>query len=106
MSQFKEISAELIKVNQAELEAVAEKLSCLLSKGDTLFLKGDLGAGKSTFARALIRSLANNPELEVQSPTFPILIPYATAKADISHYDLYRHFRLIVKLKNLASMMS
>ncbi|MBO6548264.1 MAG: tRNA (adenosine(37)-N6)-threonylcarbamoyltransferase complex ATPase subunit type 1 TsaE [Rhizobiales bacterium] len=90
MSQICEISAELMKVNQAELETIAEKLSCLLSKGDTLFLKGDLGAGKSTFARALIKSLANNSELEVQSPTFPILIPYETAKADISHYDLYR----------------
>ncbi|GAA6212409.1 bifunctional tRNA (adenosine(37)-N6)-threonylcarbamoyltransferase complex ATPase subunit type 1 TsaE/phosphotransferase [Hyphomicrobiales bacterium 4NK60-0047b] len=90
MNEFKQISANHSKVNRAELEVIAQKLSCILSKGDTLFLKGDLGAGKSTFARALIRSIANSPELEVQSPTFPILIPYETQRAEISHYDLYR----------------
>lgn len=90
MNQFKKISANFSKVNKAELEVIAEKLSCILSKGDTLFLKGDLGAGKSTFARALIRAIANTPELEVQSPTFPVLIPYETRRAEISHYDLYR----------------
>lgn len=90
MKQFKEISANQYKVDRAALEFIAEKLSCILSQGDTLFLKGDLGAGKSTFARALIRAIANSPELEVQSPTFPILIPYKTPRAEISHYDLYR----------------
>lgn len=72
------------------LEAIAEKVSCILGGGDTLFLIGDLGAGKSTFARALIKAMASDENLEVPSPTFPILIPYETKRATISHYDLYR----------------
>lgn len=90
MDHSNERSSKALRLNEAELINFAQKLSCLLSKGDTLFLKGDLGAGKSTFARALIRSLAMNEELEVQSPTFPLLIPYQTKRTEISHYDLYR----------------
>lgn len=73
-----------------QLTTIAEKLSCLFGKGDTIFLIGDLGAGKSTLARAMIRAMAADPELEVPSPTFPILITYETPRSPIAHFDLYR----------------
>lgn len=69
---------------------LAEKLICLVEKGDTIFLKGTLGAGKTTFARALIRAATGNESQDVQSPTFPLLIPYETDRFPIHHYDLYR----------------
>ncbi len=77
-------------LDEPAMVALANQLACLLKRGDTIFLKGTLGAGKSTMARAIIRSVAIEPDLEVQSPTFPLLIPYETNRAPISHYDLYR----------------
>ena len=73
-----------------DMEKFAAELAMLLTQGDTLTLKGDLGAGKTTFARALIRAKANDPTLEVPSPTFPLCIPYETASGRITHFDLYR----------------
>lgn len=73
-----------------ELERFAERLATSVKAGDCLLLEGDLGAGKSTFARALIRAIAQNPELEVPSPTFPLLIPYETGRYKVNHFDLYR----------------
>jgi len=64
----------------------AEKLRC----GDVVLLRGDLGAGKSVFARSLIRTLAGKPDLEVPSPTFPLVQTYDTPKGDVWHFDLYR----------------
>ena len=61
----------------------------MLKPGDLVFLEGDLGAGKSTLARAIVRSLANDPEHEVPSPTFTIVQPYET-RHPLLHVDLYR----------------
>ena len=62
----------------------------MLRSGDILFLSGALGTGKSVFARALIRALSNNPNIEVPSPTFTLVQSYEGQSAEISHFDLYR----------------
>lgn len=56
--------------------------------GDCILLKGDLGAGKTVFARAFIRSLL--PGADVVSPTFNLVQTYPAGPADIWHFDLYR----------------
>ncbi|MFK0207544.1 tRNA (adenosine(37)-N6)-threonylcarbamoyltransferase complex ATPase subunit type 1 TsaE [Agrobacterium sp. NPDC090283] len=68
---------------------LGEDLALALKPGDCLALIGDLGAGKSTLARAFIRAMAYEPDLEVPSPTFTIIQTYAT-RIPVAHLDLYR----------------
>ncbi|MFK3778725.1 tRNA (adenosine(37)-N6)-threonylcarbamoyltransferase complex ATPase subunit type 1 TsaE [Agrobacterium sp. NPDC089420] len=68
---------------------LGEDLALALKPGDCLALIGDLGAGKSTLARAFIRAMAGQPDLEVPSPTFTIIQTYA-ARIPVAHLDLYR----------------
>lgn len=74
-------------------EATAEfgaTLAAELQPGAIVRLEGDLGAGKTALARAIIRALSDDPELEVPSPTFAIIQPYDTPKGAVLHADLYR----------------
>ncbi|KAA6205424.1 MAG: tRNA (adenosine(37)-N6)-threonylcarbamoyltransferase complex ATPase subunit type 1 TsaE [Candidatus Tokpelaia sp.] len=68
----------------------AQDLALCLQKGDMLTLSGDLGAGKSTLARALIRALADNDRLEVPSPSFALLQIYEETRLPLAHADIYR----------------
>src|ERR1700730_4078315 len=65
-------------------------IAALLAPGDLVTLSGDLGAGKTTFARTLIRHLAGDERLEVPSPTFTLVQPYALPRFAVVHGDLYR----------------
>lgn len=84
----------LAQWSAATQEATEEKgrhLAEILKPGDVLLLEGLLGAGKSTFARAVIRHLAGAPELAVPSPTFTLVQSYdAAAGFPVFHGDCYR----------------
>lgn len=75
---------------EADTSAWAARIAPHLRPGDTLLLSGPIGAGKSAFARALIRSRLGNPTEDVPSPTFTIVQTYPHDDGDIWHCDLYR----------------
>lgn len=72
--------------------ALAEALSVQLGAGDTLFLQGPVGAGKTALARAIIQGLQSRFDTveEVPSPTFTLVQTYVAGALEIWHADLYR----------------
>lgn len=76
--------------DEAATVALAEDIAAILKPGDVIALHGDLGAGKTTFARALLRALADDPALEVPSPTYTLVQPYELPRLAVAHLDLYR----------------
>ena len=81
--------AELTLADEAATQRLGEDLALALGVGDIVALSGDLGAGKSTLARALIRALAEDESLEVPSPTYTLVQSYETTPP-VAHFDLYR----------------
>ena len=76
-----------ITTSEADTLAFAAQLSDMLHPGDTVLLHGDLGAGKSVFARGIARGVG--VEGAMPSPTFTLMIPYE-GKCKFYHFDLYR----------------
>ncbi|PYE89095.1 tRNA (adenosine(37)-N6)-threonylcarbamoyltransferase complex ATPase subunit type 1 TsaE [Phyllobacterium leguminum] len=83
-------SLEISLANENETIRFGEDFALALTKGDLVTLAGDLGAGKSTLARAIIRSLANDETLDVPSPTFTLVQSYSDLRLPVAHADLYR----------------
>ncbi len=79
----------LIIKDETALAAFAARIAPLLKTGDVVALRGDLGAGKSAFARALIHTLSPDAG-EVPSPTFTLVQVYDLPQISIWHFDLYR----------------
>jgi len=79
---------ELPDVNATE--HLAMDLAASIGPGDLVTFSGDLGAGKTTLARAMLRYLAGNAQLEVPSPTFTMLQVYELPRFPVVHADLYR----------------
>ena len=76
--------------NEQATAQLAADLALALEPGDLVTLSGDLGAGKSMLARALIRTLANDPATSVPSPTFTLMQNYDLPRFPLVHADLYR----------------
>ena len=83
MKRFLEDEAATAAFGRELLDALPAELA-----GWTLLLSGDLGAGKSTFARALIRGAGHDGA--VPSPTYTLVEPYNLPRGNIYHVDLYR----------------
>lgn len=79
-----------LSLDEAGLIRLASLIALDLRPGDLVALRGDLGAGKTTFARAAIRTLLEDDEAEVPSPTFSLVQSYDTARLAVAHCDLYR----------------
>jgi tRNA threonylcarbamoyladenosine biosynthesis protein TsaE len=71
-----------------QTEIIAEKIGARLKGGEVIELVSDLGGGKTTFVRSLVRAVGSSDH--VSSPTFTISNLYKTKKCDIHHIDLYR----------------
>jgi tRNA threonylcarbamoyladenosine biosynthesis protein TsaE len=69
---------------------LAADVANVLEPGDFIALAGDLGAGKTTFVRALIAHLSGNAAIEVPSPTFTLVQTYDLPGGAVWHFDLYR----------------
>ncbi|WP_083660088.1 tRNA (adenosine(37)-N6)-threonylcarbamoyltransferase complex ATPase subunit type 1 TsaE [Acuticoccus yangtzensis] len=76
--------------SEEEMAAFGMDLAGALRPRDRVGLVGDLGAGKSTLARAALRALAGDPSFEVPSPTFTIVQEYPELSPAVRHVDLYR----------------
>ena len=81
--------ADFHLASEADTGRLGEDLSLAFKPGDLIALIGDLGAGKSTLARAAIHSIAGQDDLDVPSPTFTLVQAYG-GRHPVSHFDLYR----------------
>lgn len=79
----------LQNLSELDLTTLAHEIAAHMEVDTCLLLDGPLGAGKTTFSRALIQSLTSE-ETRVPSPTFTILQTYETLKGPLWHLDLYR----------------
>lgn len=75
--------------NQAQTEDLARQIAQRVNPGDVIALHGDLGVGKSVFARSFIRALTSDDE-EVPSPTFTLVQIYDADFGELYHFDMYR----------------
>ena len=77
----------------SDLQKITNRIKKILLPGDVIFLYGQIGVGKTTFARLLINNYENEKKLkksEVLSPTFNIMFEYDIKDFTIEHYDLHR----------------
>ena len=82
---------EFFLTSESEMEEFSARISKEIRPGDIIFLHGNLGAGKTTFTRGLLRALGF--EGRVKSPTFTLVEPYDLTESQgfvLNHYDLYR----------------
>lgn len=76
--------------SESDTAKLAAKLAQQVSAPCVILLSGNLGAGKSVFARAFIRTICGDHDLDVPSPTFTLIQSYDSSAGEIYHFDLYR----------------
>ncbi len=74
--------------SEAQTEALGRRLAPVLPTLHLIYLRGPLGAGKTTFVRGLLRGLGHGGT--VKSPTFTLVEPYQIGAVSLCHFDLYR----------------
>lgn len=81
-----------VSYSENDIKLIGKSFAKDLSKEKTavILLEGDLGAGKTVFARELIKEMINNPDATVPSPTFTLVQTYEYDEINIWHFDLYR----------------
>ena len=73
---------------EADTEAIGAALATALRPGLRIWLQGNLGMGKTTLTRGLLRALGH--EGKVKSPTYTLIEPYVVSRLDLYHFDFYR----------------
>lgn len=84
-----ELIFETVLATEQDTQALASQVAPCLRAGDVLLLNGEIGTGKSSFCRALIKTLLG-PDEDVPSPTFTLVQTYPFHLSEIWHADLYR----------------
>ena len=84
-----ETHTDIDSANEGATEALAVKIAEICGVGDMIALYGNLGVGKTVFARAFIKARTSEDE-EVPSPTFTLVQTYECDPVPIYHFDLYR----------------
>lgn len=87
------LSSRILKrelANLAATQELATALAALVRRGDVIGLGGELGAGKTAFARAFIHARAGEGKEDVPSPTFTLAQVYDLPEFPVWHFDLYR----------------
>ena len=82
------MNEHIVTGNEPELEAVGSELAKSLNFGDIIFLEGELGAGKTTVSRGILRGFGYRGI--VASPTYTLLELYELTVHRVAHFDLYR----------------
>lgn len=82
------MSVSLFIDNSEAMEAFGARLAACTSGGETIYLHGELGAGKTTMVRGFMHSLGHKGA--VKSPTYTLVEPYELASRRAYHFDLYR----------------